>query len=306
MFPSAGDIRAKGAPLARLVTDIGGTHTRLGLSRGGQLDSTTVRRFANDDFDGIEAVLTRYLGTVPAPSISTVVLAVAGPVTGARARLTNRNWLIDTGDIAAITGGAAVHLVNDLEALGHALAGLGAEDVTTLSSGRPQGGQKLVVNIGTGFNICPVASSETGTFCLRSEAGHAQLPPSISAILNDTLGPGTARPATVEDLFSGPGYAALQALWENRPSTTGGTGYRGLYTRLLAELVTELLLNHLPLAGIWFTGGAARAVLGTEDGQGFGSLIRVPHPLPPDLSIPLHLITGDSAALVGCALVEVG
>lgn len=79
----------------RLVADIGGTNSRLGLARAGQLNTASVENFRNDDFASFDDVLVRYLSDREDAQIADAVIAVAGPVHSGRARLTNRDWHFD-------------------------------------------------------------------------------------------------------------------------------------------------------------------------------------------------------------------
>ena len=138
------------------VADVGGTNTRLAfVGRSGVLSDTVARR-RNADFDSFEHLAADYLGDerVNGP----MVVAVAGPVGGTQARLTNRNWLIDADAVAQSCGATQVTLMNDLEALGQAVPTVTADAVEPLHDGATLGGggQGLVIGLGTGFNVSVV------------------------------------------------------------------------------------------------------------------------------------------------------
>ena len=75
----------------RLVADIGGTNARVALSHGGLILAETVHHYANDEWDSLYAVLKDFLKTSEVQP-DEMVIAVAGPVSSGRARLTNRDW----------------------------------------------------------------------------------------------------------------------------------------------------------------------------------------------------------------------
>lgn len=109
----------------RLVADIGGTNSRLALAALGQLRPGTTRSFRNAEFASFEAVAHSYLGDVADAAPDQIALAVAGPVEGDTARLTNRGWVISAADLSRKLGAARGRIINDLIALGYAVPGLG-------------------------------------------------------------------------------------------------------------------------------------------------------------------------------------
>ena len=163
----------------RLVADLGGTNVRFGTLASGRAEPDRVSRFSNDDFGGFAAALERYWASIGRPGIDEAVIAVAGPVTGRKARLTNRDWQVDADEISELLGGAGVVLLNDLNALGHAVPHLGAGDVAVICAHQGDAvpmQQALVVGIGTGFNVSPVLVVGGRVFAQAAEFGHAQLP----------------------------------------------------------------------------------------------------------------------------------
>lgn len=294
-----------------LIADVGGTNTRVALAPHGT--PIALRRFANNDYEGIEAVLRDYIGGTNTP-ISACAIAIAGPVDGTAGRLTNRDWHIDAKAVGQILRCNRVTLLNDLTALGFALARLPAaacapvhEPATDISHNR----QSLVIGIGTGFNLCPVITAPARPpACFVVEAGHTSLPCSVAKALPEP----DAFPTT-EDLFSGAGLAALHRLQHPGSRMNGeqivkahrsGTDALAsetllLFTGLLSRLCTELALQYMPLAGIFFAGGVARGVLSADMHP---VLIRdhASHrKLGSQLSrIPMSIIEDDAAALYGC------
>ena len=89
-----------------LVADIGGTNTRVAVARGGVVDPASIRRFANAGNAGLTPILRTYLAGAGSPEIAGACAAVAGPVDGGVARLTNLDWTIDRDGLAAATGAA--------------------------------------------------------------------------------------------------------------------------------------------------------------------------------------------------------
>ncbi|TMV06846.1 glucokinase [Ruegeria sediminis] len=290
----------------RLVADLGGTNLRFGVVPGGQVLPDRVATFRNDDFTGFMPALEHYWTGIGHPDVSEAVIAVAGPVSGSRARLTNRDWQVDAAGIAKTLGGATVMLMNDLGALGHAVPHLGAGDVATIAAHAvaPAGSrQALVIGIGTGFNVSPVLMAGDTVLTPAAEYGHTPLPALIADRLRADF-PKLAAMATVEDCFSGRGFARMQDAWHRRRASDGDpSGFRGHIAELLGHLARDLFLTFLPNSGIYFAGSVARAILQPPAQPRFAKVFTQPFPLSDDLGAPVHLILNDDAALRGCAAV---
>lgn len=299
-----------------LLSDVGGTNARMALARAGVVDTATVRRFRGDDFASYDDVVAAYLAAMGQPAIVSVCIAVAGPVAGGQARLTNRDWDFTEERLARQTGAARALIINDLVALGHAMAGpegARAELLRPASGARALNGQSVVVNAGTGFNICAVCQPRGGrAVCMESEEGHTRLPEPILRVLHDALGPDLAPFHSVEELFAGRGLARLHARLSGQPVARAEdvtlAAERGdacaeatlaLYAELLGLACREFALRYLPFQGLYLAGSVARSVA--------GRLARfepafLGDPLMPEIpaAVPIHVIRDDMAALYGC------
>lgn len=305
-----------GTPSRMLVGDVGGTNTRLALVEGGGPGS--VARYANDAFPDFASLLGAYIEEHKPGSVTIARIAVAGPVTGTLARLTNRDWVFRPQDIAqALPGGRAkVQLVNDLVALGHALPALRQDQQNILrnpdsldSTSRPA----LVVGLGTGFNVCQVLTTSAGPHVLGAELGHASLPSTLKDALGKFLPDAGEAFTTNEHLFSGRGLERLHQLRTGRRiaareivdeagSDASMTASLTLAASLLGQLTRELVFQYLPLGGVHFAGTVARGLLQSGAHQAFLEAATRDGPFA-DLvaQAPLYLITDDGAALTGLA-----
>ncbi|TCP40800.1 ROK family protein [Rhodovulum marinum] len=306
--------------MTALVADIGGTNTRLALADGPRVDADSVRKYSNADFDGLAAVLTRFLSEAGSPEIAGACAALAGPVRDGCGRLTNLDWTIDEDTIARVTGAGQVKLLNDLQAQGHALDHLASDALIPVLDGRrAPGGTRLVLGLGTGVNVTVVHRIASGTLVTANEAGHVSLPVASADDLSlARFAAGADGFAAVEDILAGRGIEALFA-WETaragRPRRLEGnaiiaavdedpaaTETLRAYTRMLGRVAGDLALHHLPYGGIYLIGGVARAVtphlarLGLADS--FRSKGRFSG-LMEDFAIAT--IADDFAALTGCA-----
>jgi len=306
-----------------LVADIGGTNTRVALAKGRQLLPDTVQKYANTDFDGLEPLLRQYITQQGDVDCRAVCVAVAGPVRDGIAVLTNRDWTIDTGTLAAAARAEKVAILNDLQAQGHALGHIDPGKIrSVMAGGTPtQGATQLVVGIGTGANAAPVFETDHGRMVMPSECGHANLPIRTPADLRLCQYVETAHGfAGVEDVLSGRGlervyrWLGLEAEDEVKKSAADimagindGNDPRaskavGVFIRILGTFVGNQALIQLPFGGIYLIGGVARAMaphlsdFGFEaafcDKGRFGDFMQ---------SFPVRVIEDDYAALIGCA-----
>ncbi|MFK7753086.1 MAG: ROK family protein [Sedimentitalea sp.] len=302
--------------MTRLVADIGGTNTRLAL-----VDDTGAlhaqMRLANDDFDGIKAVLQHFTAHHPA-RINAACLAIAGPVAGTRAQLTNRGWSFDRASLSEQLGGAKLRFVNDLAALGYALPSLNAAQVQAFGARCDTDAlndQALVVGVGTGFNICLVKGDPVAPAVIEAELGHASLPACVADALGDIIGARTRAFPTIEDLFSGRGLTRLDAMVTGEQGRDGADMLRAYgegapvaavdhVAQLLGLMARQLVFAYRPARGIFFAGSVARGVLGSQAQSAFLRAFATPGAFA-DLiaATPLNVITDDAAALTGAARV---
>ena len=296
----------------RLVADVGGTNARLALSDGGEVQPNTLRSYRNDDWSDFQSVVADFLTHAPAPP-QEMVVAVAGPVHGDTARLTNRDWTFDTAQLAAGFGMRRAHLLNDLMAMGYAVPSLSAAQLRLVSHGTAQPGarQSLVVGIGTGFNVSPVMRRGGFVGCSNAEMGHVGLPLDLYRFLQITLPDHADDFPTVEHCFSGRGYALLHAAVTGESDVPAAQiGQRGaesdlkflnFYAELLALMTRNLVVGYLPDQGVYFAGGVARNLLDGPARARFCEVMDRPYALSDKLSAPVFSILDDAAALKGCA-----
>lgn len=307
--------------MRRLVADLGGTNCRLALSTAAGQPLQAVQSYRNEDFASFSDLLERYLRDTEQTAITEMVIAVAGPVNGSagdqHAQVTNRGWDLSSRDLSQDMGNIAVCLLNDLSALGHSLAELSEHDlaeIQPLGTADPQG-QKLVIGIGTGFNVSPVIATDHGVVSLKSEFGHVALPLDLYQALQAQIGARATDFTTIECCFSGRGFAALYAAWapEAPPLHNAAAimaaashndsvaAFTGFYAELLALLSRNLIKGFLPRGGLYFAGTLARNLLTSPAKSAFVRAYGRTDPQFPDLTAPVFCILDDGAALKGCA-----
>jgi len=295
----------EGAPAVNLVADVGGTNCRLALADAGGVRADSVQRFRNDNYDSFADLARGYIADQP--MLASAAVAIAGPVGKGEGRLTNRNWHFDAVGLEQELSLPRVHLLNDLEALGHAICVLPDASLTQLSgTPTPDEPQALVVGLGTGFNVALTHRPSGVVF--SAEMGHARLPHSVEAIVAEAVGDSDVFD-TVEHLLAGKGLAKLHKARtghscdpEHVEAADGGPETLALAARALGALVREIAYLYLPEGGIYFNGSLARTLLSGDtralalepllNETGFGGRMA---------NIPTYLLNDDASALQGCA-----
>jgi len=295
-----------------LLADVGASHTRLALATADGVQPDSVQRLVNDTFTGPEAMIADYLGGA---TVSALGAGVAGPVRGDAAQLTNRDWRVEAGALARLTGAARVHLMNDLQAQAMALDDLDPACLVPVLPGTPDpDGPCMVLGLGTGSNIAVAHRLGATLFVPPAEAGHAGLPHldgAANAVIAELAREVAHKPC--EALLSGPGLARLHRLRTGQTCDAAAimaavaAGARAArdtlaqFSRLSGAVAGNLALTHMATGGVYLIGGTARAVAPYLAESGFGESFAARGPYAPVMrDMPVTLIADDDAALTGC------
>ena len=201
-----------------LAADIGGTHARLALAdRSGGL--SRIRTYPSAEYASGAVLVARYLLDEALSDLAGCCVAVAGPVTVGRGRLTNGQAVCDERELAAAVGSARALVINDFAAIGNALPSLGANALKTIGPElTPVVGTKAALGPGTGLGMGFVVPEGQGWRVLPSEGGHGSFAASdpleaeILALLQQQHGF-----VAWETVLCGPGlvnlYAAVCLVW---------------------------------------------------------------------------------------------
>jgi glucokinase len=167
------------APVVVLGADVGGTKTKIALGRleNGRREITKQHTYRSADHGSFEAIVEDFLANAGAPRVAGACFAVAGPVEGGRARLTNLPWQLGEAELATRFGFAA-RLINDFAAAGYGIARLHASDLVTLQHGaRVERAARVIVGAGTGLGVAVLTWIEDDYCVHASEGGHADFAP---------------------------------------------------------------------------------------------------------------------------------
>lgn len=310
----------------RLIADIGGTNARFAWSDAtGSIHDTWVRTVA--EFETFEAALAAYLKTLGAGvAFASAAVAAAGPVSGDEISVTNNDWRIRGQQLASQLGAQAnVRLVNDLQAVAHAIPFLKAQQLEVLDlEPKPlaQRERMIAVNVGTGFGAAGLIRDAGSWTSFPSESGHMVMGASdgqelelFERLSGDGLsveevlsGDGVRRLASA--LNAGPGDAALQAGRDvGGPNTCEGDALSGevcaVVTKLFARVCANLTLASGAWGGVYVCGSVAQAWWQRADHAEFRRLYNGRTKMREKLAdTPISLITIDHPAFVGLAHME--
>jgi glucokinase len=299
-----------------LLADIGGSTSRFAVSApGGRPERVVV--IDNESVSGPAAAIRRYLGEAGvAPR--TAVLAVAGPVDGGEIKLTNRDWCFRCDQLAEQFGFAAIHPINDFEAVAHALAALRPDEMRALGPARdPRPGPRAVLGPGTGLGVAALLPHGSDWLALASEGGHASFGPAAAdeRVVFQRLASG-GEFITAETVISGPGleriYRALDPFGipleartivaQARAGASNARAAIDLFVRLLGRFAGDTALTLKATGGVYIAGGVARRLGALLDETIFRAAFEH-HPPYQDMlaAIPTALVTCSEPGLVGCA-----
>lgn len=200
-----------------IVGDIGGTHARLALADAASALSD-VRVYPSADFVSGAQLIERYRREVGIANLSGCCVAIAGPVSEGRGKLTNGEIVCDAREIAASLQCSRALVINDFIAVGHALPLLPTAALKTIGEELPATGALAVIGPGTGLGMGFVVPDGKRWRVLPSEGGHGNLAASDPLEL-EVLGLLMRRFDFVawETVLSGPGlvnlYEAVCEVW---------------------------------------------------------------------------------------------
>jgi glucokinase len=163
-----------------LAGDIGGTTTRLALvsAENGPRKFLAEHEVRSGDYAGLEPIVEAFLADHDAKPAS-ACFDVPGPVISGRAQLTNLPWDLEEATLCRSLKLKEVHLLNDLQAIAHAVPQLLSTEMAVINAGKAvERGAISVVAPGTGLGEAFLVWNGTGYTACPSEGGHADFAPS--------------------------------------------------------------------------------------------------------------------------------
>jgi glucokinase len=311
----------------RLLGDVGGTNARWAWqAEPGQAPSHAATLAARDHASIGESI-TAYLKRQGLPAPRDVAFGIATAVTSDTVRMTNHPWTFSIAALKRELGAERLRVLNDFEALAHAVPVLAGTDLAAVGDGRAvPDGTLAVIGPGTGLGVSGlIADGRGGWRIVVGEGGHVTLPAAnaresaLLAVLRERFDHVSA-----ERALSGPGLVNLydaacrldgespealepaQVLARSEPGSTQHSVHceeaLQVFCALLGTVAGNLALTLGSRGGVFIGGGIVRR-LGArftaspfrarfEDKGRFRSYMQ---------AIPTWVITAEAPALLGAA-----
>ena len=263
-----------------IVADIGGTNARFAIANleakelAGGLSAR--KQFACTKFSGMKELLACYLEQLDGVHLAGACLAIAGPVSGDKVKITNLPWSFSVSELTRSLTLDSVVIVNDFAAKAYAIPHLTEDDLVTLNSGASEPTAPIaLVGPGTGLGTGALLPQQQGWLALPAEGGHVGFSPStreeceLVSIIRQTQDY-----ISRETLLSGPGLELLyQAICQRQdlPSTKlsakdiieqatsnkASAGYHtlSLFCDMLGSMAGDVVLDLGARQGLYLGGG---------------------------------------------------
>ena len=196
----------------RLLGDVGGTNARWAWQSAPGQPLSHISTLAARAHASIGECIAAYLKQQSLARPRDVAFGIATAVTGDSVSMTNHPWSFSIDTLRRSLGAARVRVLNDFEALAHAVPALQPADLYAVGSGSPMPGATLaVIGPGTGLGVSGLVSDGQGGWrVIAGEGGHVTLAActpresSMLAVLRERFGHVSA-----ERALSGPGLVNL-------------------------------------------------------------------------------------------------
>lgn len=307
--------------------DIGGTHARFALAEieGGRVtalgEAVTMPTAEHASF---QTAWEAFGAQIAQPMPKAVAIAIAAPVVGDIIKFTNNPWIIRPGLIPEKLGVDHWVLVNDFEAVGHAVAQAEANHFTHLcgpDAPLPAEGTISIIGPGTGLGVAHIWRGQGDYHVVATEGGHIDFAP-LDGIEDAVLTRlrNRYRRVSAERVVSGPGlvdfYETLAGI-EGRPVVPledkalwalGTSGKDSLAAAAVDRFCLSLgsVAGDIALAqggkGVVIAGGLGLRIRETLLRSGFAERFRAKGRFEALMaSIPVKLITHPQPGLFGAA-----
>jgi glucokinase len=319
-----------------LAGDVGGTKTKLAFFSTEAGPRTPLREatFPSASYPGLEALVRAFLA-LNTLSVDRACFGVAGPVMAGQARITNLPWIMDEKQLQASLDIPSVRLLNDLDAMAHAIPFLQADDLYTLNAGTPQVNDSLaIIAPGTGLGEAFLTWDGRRYRTHPSEGGHTDFAPTnpqeiellryllardahvsyehvcsgiglpnIYAFLKESAS--IPEPAWLTEQLAGtsdPTPVIINAALQGEASCALCVAAVKIFATVLAAEAGNLALKVLATGGVYIGGGIPPRILSFLQDEAFVERFRSKGRFTDMLTnIPVHVITNPEIALLGAA-----
>jgi len=162
-----------------LAADIGGTKTLFQLSSQ-QGELIFEKEYVSQQYASFDLVLVEFLGQdeIKEHQVNSACFAVAGPVSGRNANVTNLPWTLNADALESQFELQHVHLCNDFEAVAYGISCLNDDDLFTLQQGEEDKlAPRAIIGAGTGLGQALLLPDGDKWKVVATEGGHTDFAP---------------------------------------------------------------------------------------------------------------------------------
>ena len=279
---------------------------------------------ATSDYPDLPSAWSAFAASLDHPPPPRAAIAIAAPLTGAVVRMTNNSWTFAQATLADALGVAQLTLVNDFEAIAHAIDRAPAtafDRITGPGGPLPERGAISIVGPGTGLGVACLHRHAGGVLVQATEGGHIGLAPcnpfEDALLLHLRARYGRV---SVERACSGPGIVAIyetlamltgadplmaddRAIWTAALSGSDplAAGALDRFCALLGSLAGDMALAH-GAAAVVLAGGLGQRLAAFLPGSGFAAAFEAKGRYRALLAgMPVKLVSLPEPGLYGAA-----
>jgi glucokinase len=310
-------------PFPVLIADIGGTNARFSILSEAHAPLRAFPLVRTADHPDFTTAATATVLDTTAIMPRALLLALAGPITGPRAKMTNADWVIDPEAIREALNLDTVVLFNDFEALALALPALKDDQLLTIGGGESEAREpRVVLGPGTGLGVAALIYSNRQYTPIAGEGGHVSVGPQSER--DFAIWPHLQRHhgrITGEALLSGNGMARIYRAvaladggdgdWCSHGAEVTLAAAEGdpvareaveLFLTYLGRLAGDMALVFLAKGGVYIAGGIAPRLIDRFADSGFREAFEAKAPHRAIMtSIPTYVVTEPQPAVAGMA-----
>jgi glucokinase len=310
-----------------VAADIGGTNARFArasIDDAGNPTLGTVRKYKVAEYASLQSCWNAFARDEGEPLPKKASIAFATAIGREVIKLTNSSWVIHPDTLDDDLGLERLSLVNDFEAVAHAVSRLPADNMELLfgpDRSLPENGTVTILGPGTGLGVAMISFTNGVPHVIATEGGHLDFAPldAIEGRILDYLRDKFLRVST-ERVVSGPGlnnlYKAMATighervtlmedaeLWQAALDETDAFAVMALerFCLCYGAVAGDLALAHGP-HHVVLAGGLTQRMQHMLTGSGFHERFIAKGRFEALMrSIPIHLAKHEEIGLFGAA-----
>ena len=310
-------------PFPVLIADIGGTNARFAVLSEPHSPLRTFPVVRTADFPDLATAAAATVLDTTAILPRSLLVALAGPITGESTKLTNADWVIDPEETRNALGLDTIVTFNDFEAVALSLPSLTESQLLKVGRGDIVTREpRVALGPGTGLGVAALVYADRRYTPIAGEGGHVSIGPETPRDFE--VWPHLERYCgriTGEALLSGDGMARLYRAVARADGEDGEWCIHGaevtralqdgdpvadatveLFLSYLGRLAGDLALIFLAKGGVYVAGGIAPRLIDRFGTGAFREAFEAKDPHRRILeTIPTFVITDRTPAMAGMA-----